>query len=98
MKPLMALAVVIVTLVAIGAWSLLSGSFDAGGVAPNAQNDSIGIGNAGQGGNVEQVIQKIIPKGPQAPEIVSNTWLNSPPLNASDLRSHVVVVELWTYG
>ena len=45
---------------------------------------------------IAQAITK--PKGPAAPEIVSNTWLNSPPLTRENLRGKVVVVEFWTYG
>jgi thiol-disulfide isomerase/thioredoxin len=37
------------------------------------------------------------PRGPIAPEIVSDTWLNSAPLSAGDLRGKVVVVEFWTF-
>jgi hypothetical protein len=33
-----------------------------------------------------------------APEIVSDTWLNSPPLASAALRGKVVVVEFWTFG
>ena len=36
-------------------------------------------------------------RGPIAPEIVSDTWLNSAPLAAGDLRGKVVVVEFWTF-
>ncbi len=38
-----------------------------------------------------------LPRGPIAPEISSDTWLNSPPLAASDLRGKVVLVEFWTF-
>jgi thiol-disulfide isomerase/thioredoxin len=35
----------------------------------------------------------------QAPNFKGiNTWLNSPPLNISDLRGKVVMVNFWTYG
>ena len=37
------------------------------------------------------------PRGPLAPEIVSDTWLNSAPLAAGDLRGKVTVVEFWTF-
>ena len=33
-----------------------------------------------------------------APDIVSDTWLNTKPLAPSDLRGHVVLVEFFTYG
>lgn len=38
------------------------------------------------------------PRGPNAPEIVSDTWLNSAPRSSADLRGKVVVVEFWTFG
>ena len=37
-------------------------------------------------------------RAPLAPEIVSDTWLNSNALNASELRGKVVLVEFWTFG
>ena len=33
-----------------------------------------------------------------APEIVSQTWINSEPLKMEDLRGKVVMVEFWTFG
>jgi thiol-disulfide isomerase/thioredoxin len=39
----------------------------------------------------------VSPHGPIAPEIVSDTWLNSAPLTAGDLRGKVTVVEFWTF-
>jgi len=42
-----------------------------------------------------------IPASPReriAPEIVSETWLNSPTLSSSELRGKVVVIEFWTFG
>jgi thiol-disulfide isomerase/thioredoxin len=36
-------------------------------------------------------------RGPIAPDIVSDTWLNSPPLSAEQLRGKVVLVEFWTF-
>jgi hypothetical protein len=38
------------------------------------------------------------PRGPNAPEIVSDTWLNSTLRSSADLRGKVVVVEFWTFG
>jgi hypothetical protein len=38
------------------------------------------------------------PSGPVAPELVSDTWLNSTPLSAADLRGKVVLIEFWTFG
>ena len=34
----------------------------------------------------------------QAPEIISSTWINSPPLIMEELRGKVVMVEFWTFG
>ncbi len=34
----------------------------------------------------------------KAPDLVSQTWINSAPLVASDLRGKVVVVEFWTFA
>ena len=34
----------------------------------------------------------------QAPDIVSQTWLNSKPLDLEQLRGKVVMVEFWTFG
>jgi thiol-disulfide isomerase/thioredoxin len=39
----------------------------------------------------------VAPRGPLAPEIVGETWLNSPALAPSDLRDKVVLVEFWTF-
>lgn len=33
-----------------------------------------------------------------APEITSDTWINSGPKSLADLRGHVVLVEFWTFG
>ncbi len=33
-----------------------------------------------------------------APELVSDTWLNSEPLKLAELRGKVVLVEFWTFG
>jgi thiol-disulfide isomerase/thioredoxin len=37
-------------------------------------------------------------RGPRAPDITSNTWLNSSPLSPADLHGKVVVVDFWTLG
>jgi hypothetical protein len=39
-----------------------------------------------------------IPIGKPALEISGTSWINSPALNASDLKGRVVLVEFWTYG
>jgi thiol-disulfide isomerase/thioredoxin len=36
--------------------------------------------------------------GMNAPDIVSQTWLNSDPIHLSDLKGKVVMVEFWTFG
>jgi len=36
--------------------------------------------------------------GRPAPPISGDSWINSPPLNANDLKGRVVLVEFWTYG
>lgn len=36
--------------------------------------------------------------GTKAPEIASQTWLNSDPVRLSDLKGKVVMVEFWTFG
>jgi thiol-disulfide isomerase/thioredoxin len=36
--------------------------------------------------------------GMNAPDIASQTWLNSAPIHLSDLKGKVVMVEFWTFG
>ena len=36
--------------------------------------------------------------GMKAPEIVSQTWLNSAPIRLVDLKGKVVMIEFWTFG
>lgn len=36
--------------------------------------------------------------GMKAPDIISQTWLNSAPLHLKDLKGKVVMVEFWTFG
>jgi thiol-disulfide isomerase/thioredoxin len=36
--------------------------------------------------------------GMKAPDIASQTWLNSAPIHLSDLKGKVVMVEFWTFG
>ena len=95
MKGLIALLfVAFAALAAGGAWFYFNGASDA----PTEPSGTTAQADSTQGGTVEQVIEKIIPKGPPAPEIVSSVWLNSPALSTQDLRGHVVVVEFWTFG
>jgi len=39
----------------------------------------------------------VAPLSGAAPEIISDTWLNSPPKTMADLRGKVVLVEFWTF-
>ena len=39
-----------------------------------------------------------LPDGPVAPELATQTWLNSAPLRSADLRGKVVLVDFWTFG
>ena len=36
--------------------------------------------------------------GKAAPEITGANWLNTKPLNITQLKGRVVLVEFWTYG
>lgn len=36
--------------------------------------------------------------GMQAPDIASQTWVNSAPIHLADLKGKVVMVEFWTFG
>jgi len=36
--------------------------------------------------------------GAAAPDIAGENWINSKPLNITDLKGRVVLVEFWTYG
>jgi len=38
------------------------------------------------------------PRGPRAPAVKSERWVNSKPLSALDLQGKVVLVEFWTFG
>jgi thiol-disulfide isomerase/thioredoxin len=55
-----------------------------------------GTMNAMQG-NLLANSNVVPPRGPIAPEIVSDTWLNSAPLASGDLQGKVTVVEFWTF-
>ncbi|MGD2057667.1 MAG: hypothetical protein PVI04_02975 [Anaerolineales bacterium] len=40
-----------------------------------------------------------LPDMGEAPELVNETWLNTPvPLRLMDLRGKVVLLEFWTFG
>jgi len=34
----------------------------------------------------------------RASDMTEEHWINSPPLTGENLRSHVVLLEFWTYG
>jgi hypothetical protein len=36
--------------------------------------------------------------GQAAPELMGESWINSPPLTTESLRGRVVLVDFWTYG
>jgi thiol-disulfide isomerase/thioredoxin len=38
-----------------------------------------------------------LPRGPIAPSVMSDTWLNSEPLSPAELRGQVVLVDFWTF-
>ncbi len=38
-----------------------------------------------------------LPRGPIAPSVVSDTWLNAEPLTPMELRGQVVLVDFWTF-
>lgn len=40
---------------------------------------------------------EVAPLSGPAPEIISDTWLNSPPKTIASLRGKVVLVEFWTF-
>jgi len=68
--------------------------------APSAARaDAATVGeNSSVAGSTPQVFKSSLPMGPSAPDIVSDTWLNSAPLAPADLRGKVVLVEFWTFG
>jgi hypothetical protein len=39
-----------------------------------------------------------LPDGPVAPELATQTWLNSAPLHSADLRGKVVLIDFWTFS
>ncbi|TMD06868.1 MAG: thioredoxin family protein [Chloroflexi bacterium] len=62
------------------------------GVGYALLHGSVGLGSPGGSGQVTS-------GGPQAPEFVGiSDWENSPPLQISQLRGKVVLVDFWTYS
>jgi hypothetical protein len=98
-RTLVVTLVFIAMIAALGAWHAFNAASEAArsDAAPEP-NTLAASADSNPGASMEQVIQKIMPKGPTAPEIASSTWLNSPALAPQDLRGHVVVVEFWTHG
>ncbi len=46
----------------------------------------------------ESTVPISLPDAPVAPELTSDTWLNSEPLRSADLRGKVVLIDFWTFG
>jgi hypothetical protein len=46
----------------------------------------------------QTAVANVLPTGPVAPEIKSDTWINTKPITWKSLRGKVVMVEFWTYG
>ena len=99
MKQTITLALVFIAIIAaLGAWHAFGAAAEpTQGSAPEPSVLAAPTA-ANPGGTVAQVIEKIIPKAPLAPEIASKTWFNSSALATQDLRGRVVVVEFWTFG
>jgi thiol-disulfide isomerase/thioredoxin len=86
------LATVLVFMVVLLAFSIWQRSRTASAQIPApAQNDS----RAKSEPSTDQGID--LPRGPDAPNVVSDTWLNSGPLAPTDLRGKVVLVDFWTF-
>ena len=71
-------------------WQMMQGQAIAGSPGESIVQDS--TINA-----TTSASQAALMRGPVAPTIVSDTWLNSAPLSDQDLRGKVVVVEFWTF-
>jgi hypothetical protein len=41
---------------------------------------------------------KALTNGAAAPDLAGENWINSKPLNITNLKGRVVLVEFWTYG
>jgi len=96
---LVGVVIFIAIIAALGAWHAINAASEPTLSSALPEPSALAAtADSNPGANMEQVIQKIMPKGPPAPEIASNTWLNSPTLATQDLRGHVVVVEFWTHG
>jgi hypothetical protein len=46
----------------------------------------------------EPTAARVLPEGPLAPEIRSESWINSAPVAWDSLRGRVVMIEFWTFG
>lgn len=67
-------------------------------LVPTFQAGANGSANAVKLGQPASAAAKAeLPPGPNAPAIVSDTWLNSAPLTPQELRGKVVLVEFWTF-
>jgi hypothetical protein len=88
-------------LIGWAAWSWWRGLPGSDVVLPAPGDSALALADdeAPQGGEEETTsVDTLTLTGPLAPEILSDIWLNSAPLSASDLRGKVVLVEFWTFG
>lgn len=83
------LLVLILALAAGSVWQRGRGTFEETTMTGN---------NNPSASSAAQTESQPIPRGPVAPDILSDTWFNSPTLAPADLRGKVVVVEFWTFG
>ena len=86
---------------AIVAGAVITASCSAGNMAPTAmvrvQTIPATATEAPAMTSPDLVTDTKLPAGPVAPEVASDTWLNSPPLAWNSLRGSVVLVEFWTF-
>ncbi len=83
------LLVLILALGALSIWQRARGYFDESTMASRTTQATI---------LATRAERSMTLRGPLAPDIVSDTWLNSPALVPEELRGKVVVIEFWTFG
>lgn len=93
----MAIVVCLVTLLTLVGCDVLDQMMTAGqGENESAESTIMTQENAESGG--ETIYVSSLPNRGAAPEVRSNTWLNSDkPLRLESLRGHVVLLEFWTF-
>lgn len=79
------LLVLILALAAMSVWQRRGGLIEDGSMTPVSNSAA-------------HAESQSSPPSPVAPDIISDTWFNSPALAPADLRGKVVVVEFWTFG